>query len=86
MEDFAPGCQLMGQFKSAYFMQTNCYIHIASVGSKQRGDAIVLTNSGGLCHVGIVSDGNLTLELEIKQSMRKQFSLPNPQQFGDTNL
>lgn len=45
----------------AYVTMTNCFTHLANVGSKQRGDVISFPNPGGLGHVGIVSDGNLCI-------------------------
>lgn len=53
------GANEWGNPNSAYVIRTNCYTHIASVCSKQRGDIIAFPRTKGSGHIGIVSDGNL---------------------------
>lgn len=61
------GANEWGNPNSAYVIRTNCYTHIASVCSKQRGDSIVFPRTKCSGHIGIVSDGNLYISARLKQ-------------------
>lgn len=72
------GVNEWGNPNSAYVIRTNCYTHIASVGSKQRGDIIAFPNHDGSGHVGIVFDGNLYISARDKTVDEKQISSGKP--------
>lgn len=72
------GANEQGNPNSAYVIRTNCYTHIQSVGSKQRGDIIAFPNPDGSGHVGIVSDGNLYISAGDKTVDEKEIPSGKP--------